>query len=117
MGCFQYHLNNIRVKIKMAFQQTKQVRSYNFAGRAKGQKVLQSMRHSDQGSKGVLLDQESKSSDSTVVSVRSVNLGSRVRAPISAGHFSFFGINVKWPKTAQIAAILSSNRTYNVICI
>ena len=39
------------------------------------------------------------------------------RVPISAGHFSFFGITAEWPEITQIAAILSSDGTYNVICI
>ena len=34
--------------------------------------------------------------------------------PISAGHFSFFGITAEWPKTTQLVAILSSDGTYNV---
>ena len=45
------------------------------------------------------------------------NLGSRVRSPISAYHFSFFGITAEWPKITQIAAILSSDGIYNGICI
>ena len=34
--------------------------------------------------------------------------------PIFAGHFSLFGITAEWPKTTQIAVILSSDGTYNV---
>ena len=45
------------------------------------------------------------------------NLGSRARVPISAGHFSFFGITAEWPKIIEIAAIPFSDGTYNVICI
>ena len=37
--------------------------------------------------------------------------------PLFADHFSFFGITAEWPKTTQIATILSSDGTYNVICI
>ena len=34
-------------------------------------------------------------------------------SPISAGHLSLFGITAEWPKTTQIAVILSSDGTYN----
>ena len=34
--------------------------------------------------------------------------------PIFAGHFSLFSITAEGPKTTQIAAILSSDGTYNV---
>ena len=46
-----------------------------------------------------------------------IQLGSRVLVPLSAGRFSFLGIIVEWPKITQIAAIISSDGTYNVICV
>ena len=36
---------------------------------------------------------------------------------IFTGHLSLFDITAEWPKTTQISTILSSDRTYNVICI
>ena len=43
--------------------------------------------------------------------------GPRFDPTRSAGHFSLFDIIAECPKTIQIVAILSSDGTYNVICI
>ena len=40
--------------------------------------------------------------------------GPGFKSPISVDHFSIFDITAKWPKTTQIVAILSSDRTYSV---
>ena len=40
------------------------------------------------------------------------SLGSGFESLISADNFLIFDITIKWPKTTQIAAILSSDRTY-----
>ena len=42
------------------------------------------------------------------------SLGPEFESPLYADHFSFFDIIAEWPKTIQIAAILSSDGSNNV---